>query len=93
MEIDATDLLFLIYSVTFKKFSARQQTYMKLELAKLFANAELQELDNAELYAVEATESFPIIIKTEYAAEGMEGFNDDTMNMTPGKAKRQNSYY
>ncbi|XP_075983344.1 transcription factor Adf-1-like [Anticarsia gemmatalis] len=45
---DATDHLFLSYSETFKTFSLRQQALLKVELAKLFSNAELNALQNAE---------------------------------------------
>ncbi|KAJ8712904.1 hypothetical protein PYW08_008208 [Mythimna loreyi] len=91
-EIDATDLLFLSYSGTFKKFPARQQTLMKLELAKLFANAELQQLDDAEQSGVQA-ECLPVIFKTEYNTDTTEsemsgGFSDDVMNVNPAKRKR-----
>ena len=94
-EIDATDLLFLSYSATFKKFPARQQTFMKLELAKLFANAELQQLDDAEQERakVAATESLPVVIKREYPEEELdysEGFSDDvTVDVNPSKRKRR----
>lgn len=91
-EIDSTDLLFLSYSGTFKKFPARQQTLMKLELAKLFANAELQQLDDAEQSRVQAAESLPVIIKTEYTdraeSEMSGGFSDDVMEVNPAKRKR-----
>ncbi|KAJ8711237.1 hypothetical protein PYW07_008479 [Mythimna separata] len=94
-EIDATDLLFLSYSGTFKKFPARQQTLMKLELAKLFANAELQQLDEAEQSRVQAAESLPVIIKTEYTdraeSEMSGGFSDDVTDVNPAKRKRLNS--
>lgn len=36
------------YAETFKTFSSRTQTDMKLELANLFLNAELKEFANAE---------------------------------------------
>lgn len=45
---DATDHLFLSYSETFKTFTPRQQALLKVELAKLFSNAELNALQNAE---------------------------------------------
>lgn len=70
MAMDATDLLFLSYSASFKKFPARQQTFMKLELAKLFANAELHQLDDPELYTAEAMTHLPVVIKTEYTCGG-----------------------
>lgn len=93
-EIDATDLLFLSYSATFKKFPARQQTFMKLELAKFFANAELQQLDDAEQSRVESAENFHIIIKTEYADKGeseISEFSDDVTKVIPAKLKRRDS--
>lgn len=45
---DAVDYLFMSYAETFKTFSSRTQTDMKLELANLFLNAELKEFANAE---------------------------------------------
>lgn len=45
-EYDVVDNLFLSYADTFKKFPAREQALVKLELAKLFTNTELQLLDN-----------------------------------------------
>ncbi|CAF4909763.1 unnamed protein product [Pieris macdunnoughi] len=44
-EHDVIDHLFLSYADTFKKFPAREQAIVKLELAKLFANTELQLLN------------------------------------------------
>lgn len=41
---DAVDHLFMSYAETFKKFSPRRQAEMKMELAKLFSTAELNEL-------------------------------------------------
>lgn len=45
---DAVDHLFMSYAETFKKFSPRRQAEMKIELAKLFSIAELNELQNAD---------------------------------------------
>lgn len=45
---DATDHLFLSYSQTFKTFSLRQQALLKVELAKLFSNAELNALQSCK---------------------------------------------
>lgn len=45
-EHDGIDHLFLSYAETFKKFPAREQAIMKIELAKLFANTELQLIHN-----------------------------------------------
>ncbi|XP_072400986.1 uncharacterized protein [Diabrotica undecimpunctata] len=42
---DGIDFLFLSYADTFKKLSPRPQIHLKLKLAKLFANAELQLLE------------------------------------------------
>jgi hypothetical protein len=42
---DAVDLLFLSYAKTFKTFSLRNQTIMKISLANLFAEAELRDAD------------------------------------------------
>jgi hypothetical protein len=42
---DSVDYLFLSYAGTFKKFSERNQIKVKLELAKLFSEIELKELD------------------------------------------------
>ncbi|XP_008183728.1 transcription factor Adf-1 [Acyrthosiphon pisum] len=42
---DSVDHLFLSYAGTFKKFSERNQIKVKVELAKLFADMELKELD------------------------------------------------
>ncbi|KAL4113374.1 hypothetical protein QTP88_017006 [Uroleucon formosanum] len=42
---DSVDHLFLSYAGTFKKFSERNQIQIKLELAKLFGDMELKELD------------------------------------------------
>lgn len=42
---DSVDHLFLSYAGTFKKFSERNQIKVKLELAKLFSDMELKELD------------------------------------------------
>ncbi|OWR53002.1 hypothetical protein KGM_207518 [Danaus plexippus plexippus] len=45
-ELDVVDNLFLSYADTFKKFPAREQAIVKLELAKLFSNIELQLLSD-----------------------------------------------
>ncbi|XP_025420191.1 uncharacterized protein LOC112690392, partial [Sipha flava] len=42
---DSVNHLFLSYAGTFKKFSERNQIQIKLELAKLFGDMELKELD------------------------------------------------
>jgi hypothetical protein len=42
---DAVGLLFLSYAKTFKTFSLRNQTSMKISLANLFAEAELRDTD------------------------------------------------
>uniref|UniRef100_A0A6P7FTJ0 Uncharacterized protein LOC114333941 n=1 Tax=Diabrotica virgifera virgifera TaxID=50390 RepID=A0A6P7FTJ0_DIAVI len=42
---DGIDLLFLSYAETFRKLSPRHQVHIKLELAKLFADAELECLE------------------------------------------------
>ena len=42
---DAVDLLFLSYAQTFKTFSLRNQTRLKISLANLFAEAELRDAD------------------------------------------------
>ncbi|XP_050345151.1 uncharacterized protein LOC126770053 [Nymphalis io] len=47
------DNLFLSYADTFKKFPAREQAIVKLELAKLFANTELQLLNNGVTFTSE----------------------------------------
>ncbi|CAG9564081.1 unnamed protein product [Danaus chrysippus] len=44
-ELDVIDNLFLSYADTFKKFPAREQVYVKLELAKLFSDIELKLLN------------------------------------------------
>lgn len=43
--LDHTDHLFLTYSNTFKKFSPKTQVLIKMELAQLFGQAELREID------------------------------------------------
>ncbi|XP_022121877.2 uncharacterized protein LOC110997838 [Pieris rapae] len=45
-EHDVIDNLFLSYADTFKKFPPREQAIVKLELAKLFSNTELQLLNS-----------------------------------------------
>ncbi|XP_050353827.1 uncharacterized protein LOC126775781 [Nymphalis io] len=52
-ELDVIDNLFLSYADTFKKFPAREQAVVKLELAKLFANTELQLLNNGVTFKSE----------------------------------------
>jgi hypothetical protein len=42
---DVVDHLFLSYAQTFKTFSLRNQTTLKISLANLFAEAELREAD------------------------------------------------
>lgn len=42
---DSVDYLFLSYAGTFKKFSEKNQIKLKVELAKLFADMELKEID------------------------------------------------
>uniref|UniRef100_A0A2A4K3A8 MADF domain-containing protein n=1 Tax=Heliothis virescens TaxID=7102 RepID=A0A2A4K3A8_HELVI len=65
--IDSTDLLFLSYAGTFKKFSARQQALMKIQLAKLFANAELEQLEAEDHSSQRNDENFStVVIKTEF---------------------------
>lgn len=43
---DAVDHLFKSYAETFKRFSPRKQAELKVVLAKMFAEAELSELEN-----------------------------------------------
>ncbi|XP_072384175.1 uncharacterized protein [Diabrotica undecimpunctata] len=45
---DGIDHLFLSYADTFRKLSPRHQIHIKLELAKLFADAELECLEETE---------------------------------------------
>lgn len=49
-EYDDVDYLFMSYAKTFKKLSLRNQAKLKVGLAKLFAEAELRELDNDPLH-------------------------------------------
>jgi hypothetical protein len=44
-QLDSIDHLFLSYSETFKQFPPRRQAMLKIELATLFARAEMSELD------------------------------------------------
>jgi len=44
-QLDSIDYLFLSYAETFKQFPPRRQAVLKIELAKLFARAEISELD------------------------------------------------
>lgn len=44
-ELDRTDYLFLSYAETFKKFSPRTQTIIKMEMAQMFGRAELRDMD------------------------------------------------
>jgi hypothetical protein len=44
-QLDGTDHLFLSYAETFKQFPPRRQAMLKIELATLFARAEISELD------------------------------------------------
>ncbi|XP_069704989.1 uncharacterized protein [Periplaneta americana] len=44
-QLDGTDHLFLSYAETFKKLPPRRQALLKIELATLFARAEISELD------------------------------------------------
>ncbi|CAD0204354.1 unnamed protein product [Chrysodeixis includens] len=59
---DSIDYLFLSYAETFKTFPVRKQCILKLELAKLFANAELEQQTAHEL------EEDTMVIKTEAPA-------------------------
>jgi hypothetical protein len=43
--LDGIDHLFLSYAKTFKQFPPRRQAMLKIELATLFARAEISELD------------------------------------------------
>jgi hypothetical protein len=43
--LDGIDHLFLSYAETFKRFPPRRQAMLKIELATLFARAEISELD------------------------------------------------
>lgn len=45
-ERDGVDYLFMSYAKSFKKLSVRNQSAMKVTLAKLFADAELEEFEN-----------------------------------------------
>jgi hypothetical protein len=42
--LDGTDRLFLSYAETFKQFQTRRQALLKIELATLFARAEISKL-------------------------------------------------
>jgi hypothetical protein len=44
-QLDSIDHLFLSYAQTFKQFLPRRQAILKIELATLFARAEISELD------------------------------------------------
>ena len=44
-QLDGIDHLFLSYAETFKQLPPRRQAMLKIELATLFARAELSELD------------------------------------------------
>jgi hypothetical protein len=44
-QLDGIDHLFLSYAETFKQFPPRRQAILKIELATLFARAEISELD------------------------------------------------
>lgn len=44
---DEIDHLFMSYAATFKRFSSRRQTKLKMELANLFGKAELEEMDES----------------------------------------------
>ncbi|XP_047032919.1 uncharacterized protein LOC124639542 [Helicoverpa zea] len=69
-QIDSTDLLFLSYSGTFKKFSARQQALMKIELAKLFANAELEQLQAGQHSSqINDDDYSTLVVKAEFDDE------------------------
>ncbi|KAF9408090.1 hypothetical protein HW555_012112 [Spodoptera exigua] len=95
-EMDATDLLFLSYSSTFKTLSGRQQALMKIQLAKLFANAELENLDNAEHSRdVSERNCSPVIVKTECYSDreengqsGTSSYEDDDDNSDDKPLKR-----
>jgi hypothetical protein len=45
IQLDGIDHLFLSYAETFKQFPPRRQAMLKIELATLFAHAEMSELD------------------------------------------------
>ncbi|XP_030747129.1 uncharacterized protein LOC115875764 [Sitophilus oryzae] len=55
--IDDVDHLFLSYAATFKKFSPLTQAKLKVELAKLFAETEIKELEAQSPPAIEASAS------------------------------------
>ena len=44
-QLDGIDHLFVSYAETFKQFTPRRQAMLKIELATLFARAEISELD------------------------------------------------
>ncbi|XP_026730843.1 transcription factor Adf-1-like [Trichoplusia ni] len=69
---DSTDYLFLSYAETFKTFPLRRQCLLKIELAKLFANAELEHQNTNEM-------EDPMVIKTEVTPffEGPNHNNND----------------
>ncbi|CAG9795238.1 unnamed protein product [Diatraea saccharalis] len=48
-KLDRTDYLFLNYADTFKRLTPRRQVLLKLELAKLFTDAELADMDGTEI--------------------------------------------
>jgi hypothetical protein len=60
---DAVDHLFLSYAQTFKTFSLRNQTRLKIYLANLFAEAELCEAD--ERYSALPSPSYSKVILEE----------------------------
>lgn len=49
-EYDAVDLLFMSYAATFRRLSLRKQAELKVNLTKLFADAELGEMDNFPMH-------------------------------------------
>lgn len=57
-KLDKTDYLFLNYADTFKSFTPRRQAMVKLDLAKLFTEAELANMDEVDTHPRSAASNY-----------------------------------
>ncbi|KAJ8719317.1 hypothetical protein PYW08_011492 [Mythimna loreyi] len=73
----AADLLFQSYAETFKSFSAKKQVLLKVKLAKLFADAEMDEINEPSVVFSSAS----VADEHDYAFGG--GIDLETMKHSP----------
>ncbi|GBP83101.1 Transcription factor Adf-1 [Eumeta japonica] len=82
-KLDRIDQLFLSYADTFKTFTRRRKAIVKLQMAKIFTHAELQDIEEtAESSPKNNTLPIETVLTPVFAA-----MSDDSCNSTGGSEK------